>query len=131
MSHASADDRHTLDDSTALAVDRTRLAIERTMLAWIRTATALITFGFGVAKFSDTFRPNAERSNHILGALQIGFIMVCIGVGSLVLAFAEHRRNIRDLAGRYATKRRSSAVILAGLVALLGIFALLAMVVRL
>ena len=41
-----------LDASTTLAADRTRLAVERTMLAWIRTATALITFGFGVAKFS-------------------------------------------------------------------------------
>lgn len=130
MSHARADDGPKLDASTALAVDRTRLAIERTMLAWVRTATALITFGFGVAKFSNIFRPNAERSNYVLGAPEIGFVMVCIGVGSLVLAFVEHRRNIRELGARYATKRRSSAVILAGLVALLGVLALVTMILR-
>ena len=56
--------------------------------------------------------------------------MVCIGVGSLVLAFVEHRRNIRELGARYATKRRSSAVILAGLVALLGVLALVTMILR-
>jgi len=130
MRNARADDGPKLDDSTALAVDRTRLAIERTMLAWVRTATALITFGFGVAKFSDVFRPNAERSNHVLGAPQIGFVMVCIGVGSLVLAFVEHRRSIRELGARYATRRHSSAVILAGLVALLGVMALITMILR-
>ncbi|MGA7201938.1 MAG: DUF202 domain-containing protein [Candidatus Cybelea sp.] len=118
------------DDSTMLAVDRTRLAIERTMLAWVRTATALITFGFGVSKFPDILRPNAEKSNYGLGAPQLGFIMVCVGVASLVLAVIEHQRNIRDLGFRYEGKRRSSAVTLAAVVALLGVFALVTMILR-
>lgn len=56
--------------------------------------------------------------------------MVCIGVGSLVLAVIEHRRNIRDLGMHYAGKRRSSAVILAEVVALFGVLALIAMILR-
>lgn len=118
------------DDATTLAATRTRLAVERTMLAWVRTATALITFGFGVSKFSNILRPTAEKITVNFGAPQLGFVMVCIGVGSLVLAVIEHRGNIRDLGIRYASKRRSSAVILAGLVALLGVLALIAMIVR-
>jgi putative membrane protein len=119
-----------LDAATTLAADRTRLAVERTMLAWIRTATALITFGFGVGKFSDILRPGAEKSNYQLGAPQLGFVMVCVGITSLVFAFIEHRRNIRDLAIHYGKRPRSSAVILAGIVALLGVFALVTMILR-
>jgi len=119
-----------LDASTTLAADRTRLAVERTMLAWIRTATALITFGFGVAKFSDFLRPGVEKSNYQLGAPPLGFVMVCVGVASLVFAVVEHRRNIHDLTVHYARKPRSSAVALAAIVALLGLFALVTMIVR-
>lgn len=119
-----------LDAATTLAADRTRLAVERTMLAWIRTATALITFGFGVGKFSDILRPGVEKSNYQLGAPQLGFVMVCVGITSLVFAFIEHRRNIRDLAVHYGRRPRSSAVILAGIVALLGVFALVTMILR-
>jgi len=100
------------------------------MLAWIRTATALITFGFGVGKFSDILRPGAEKSNYQLGAPQFGFAMVCVGIVSLVFAVIEHRRHIHDLANHYAGKPRSSAVILAAIVALLGVFALVTMILR-
>lgn len=118
-----------LDESTALAVERTRVAYERTMLAWVRTAISLITFGFAIAKFSNILRPT-ENVYHVLGAPQLGFIMVCLGVASLVLAVFEYRRNIHDLGSRYANRYHSSAVILAGLVGLLGVLALLSMILR-
>ena len=51
------------------------------MLAWVRTAIALITFGFGAAKFPDIFRPNVERSNYVLGAPKAGFVMVALAWG--------------------------------------------------
>ncbi len=118
-----------LDDRTTLAADRTHLAFERTMLAWVRTATALITFGFGAEKFSDVLKVGGA-GRYIFGLPQFGFIMVCIGLGSLVLAVIEHRRNIRELGARYGGRRRSLAVIVAGLVALLGVLALSAMILR-
>lgn len=131
MIYADAGDKPKLDDSTALAVDRTRLAIERTMLAWVRTAASLISFGFAVAKFSNILRPGSPESvARSFSAPQLGFVLVCIGVGSLVLAVIEHRRNIRDLGKRYASKRPSSAVTLAAVVALFGVLALAAMIVR-
>jgi putative membrane protein len=120
---------HALDDSISLAVDRTRVAFERTMLAWIRTATSLITFGFGVEKFAEVI-PGGGTHRSVIGLPQFGFIMVCIGLVSLVLAVIEHRRNLRALGKQYDRKRVSLAVMLAGLIALLGIFALLAMIAR-
>ncbi len=120
---------HALDDSTSLAVDRTRAAFERTMLAWIRTATSLITFGFGVEKFAEAI-PGSDKHHSIVGLPEFGFIMVCIGLVSLALAVIEHRRNLRALGKQYDRRRISLAVMLAGLIALLGIFALLAMIAR-
>lgn len=131
MIYGRAGDETKLDDSTALAVDRTRLAIERTMLAWVRTAASLISFGFAVAKFSNILRPTSPESvARVFSAPQVGFVLVCIGIGSLVLAVNEHRKNIRDLGIHYASRRPSSAVMLAGVVALFGVLALTAMIVR-
>jgi putative membrane protein len=67
---------------------------------------------------------------HATLAPQFGFIMVCVGLASLVLAVVEHRRNIHELGTHYAGTRRSLAVTLAALVALLGVLALLAMILR-
>lgn len=101
------------------------------MLAWVRTAASLITFGFAVAKFSNILRPSSPESIvYSFSAPQMGLVLVCIGLGSLVLAVIEHRKNIRDLGRRYASKRPSSAVTLAATVALFGVLALAAMIVR-
>jgi putative membrane protein len=116
----------TIDDSTRLAADRTRVAYERTMLAWIRTATTLITFGFSISRFFDYLRPNADTTRYLIGPQQFGLILVCLGLGSLALAAFEYRQGIRELAAVYAGKRHSVAVIVAVLVAVLGVFALLA-----
>jgi putative membrane protein len=115
------------DDATRLAVERTRVAYERTMLAWVRTATALITFGFGVSKFSDVVHSGGEPSHFILGSRDFGLIMVCVGILSLVLAVFENHHNIKSLGKQYAGRQRSTAVAVAGLVAGLGVAALLAM----
>ncbi len=130
MSELKGSVAHELDVSTRLAVERTRVAYERTMLAWVRTATALITFGFAVSKFSNLLGRGAPTRGYVIGSNQFGFILVCIGIASLALAVWEHRQNIRDLGTAYGSRRRSKAVFVAFLVALLGILALLAMIVR-
>jgi putative membrane protein len=117
-----------LDDSTRLAFDRTRAAYERTMMSWIRTATSLITFGFSIYKFFQIEAPNHEH--RLIGPRQFAFMLVSIGLASLVLATLEHRQNLRTLGAQYAGKRRSLAVVVAGLISLLGIFALVAMIYR-
>jgi putative membrane protein len=119
-----------LDRATMLAIDRTRVAYERTMLAWIRTAASLITFGFAVSKFFEIERPDLQPGWHLFGPRSFGLILVCVGLGSLVLAVLEQRQGLRDLGALYRGKRRSMAVIVAAVVAILGIFALLAVIFR-
>jgi putative membrane protein len=118
------DVEQSLDVGTTLAFERTWVAYERTMLAWIRTSASLITFGFSVYKFFDLAEPLSGK-RHPIGARTFGMLLVCIGLVSLLLATIEYRKSIRDLSKRFRHKRTSTAVIVAGLVGVLGILALL------
>jgi putative membrane protein len=119
-----------LDVSTRLAFDRTRVAYERTMMAWIRTATSLITFGFSVYKFFQIEAPTGGQQNRLIGPRGFAFTLVSIGLLSLILATLEHRQNIRTLGEQYAGLLRSLAVLVAGLISILGVLALVAIVFR-
>ena len=119
-----------LDTATELAFDRTRAAYERTMMSWIRTATSLITFGFTIYKFFQIEAPDRGRQNRLIGPRQFAFILVSIGLFSLILATLEHRQNIRTLGARYAGKQRSLAVLVAASISVLGILALVAIIFR-
>lgn len=118
------------DNATELAFARTRVAYERTMMSWIRTATSLITFGFSIYKFFQLEEFGQQQRNYLIGPRQFAFMLVSIGLVSLVLATLEHRRNLRELGSRYAGKQRSLTVIVAGLISILGILALTAMIFR-
>jgi inner membrane protein YidH len=130
MAEQTPQDAQRVDTTTELAFDRTRAAYERTMMAWIRTATSLITFGFSIYKFFQIEAPDRGQQNRLIGPRQFAFILVSIGLFSLILATVEHRRNIRTLGARYAGKERSLAVLVAALISTLGILALVAIIFR-
>ena len=130
MAEQTAQSAPRLDTATELAFDRTRAAHERTMMAWIRTATSLITFGFTIYKFFQIEAPAHEQQNRLIGPRGFAFILVSIGLFSLILATPEHRQNIRTLGARYAGKKRSLAVLVGALISILGILALVAIIFR-
>jgi putative membrane protein len=119
-----------LDRSTQLAFERTRIAYERTMMAWIRTGTSLITFGFSIYKLFQLEGLGHPQPGRLIGPREFAFMLVSIGLISLLLATIEHRQNIRTLGAQYAGRQRSLAVLVAALVSILGILALLAMFFR-
>ena len=117
--------------STDLAVDRTRLAYERTLLAWIRTAISLITFGFTIYKFFQLELARvAPRPERLIGPREFALLMILIGLGSLVLATLDHRRDLKALSAQYPGEHRSTARVLATLVSILGLVALIAVLFR-
>ncbi len=117
------------DDLTKLAFERTRASYERTLMSWIKTATSLITFGFSIYKFFQIEAPGTAQQNRLVGPREFAFALVSIGLFSLTLATIEHSQSVGALAAQYGVKRRISlAGVVAGLISLLGIFALLAMV---
>lgn len=119
-----------LDTATELALARTRAAYERTMMSWIRTATSLITFGFSVYKFFQLENPSHLLRDRLIGPRQFALALVSIGLVSLVLATLEYRQNISALGAPFANYRRSLSVMVAALIAALGIVALIAMIFR-
>lgn len=118
-----------MDKSTRLAYDRTWLSYERTMQAWIRTAISLITFGFSVYKLADIVETNPGDRARLAGPHEFGFILVGIGFVALAMAAVEYRQSIMVLRAEYGQSPRSKSVILAGLIAAIGIFALITMIV--
>jgi len=118
--------------STELAVDRTRLAHERTLMAWTRTATSLISFGFTVYKFFDYVRK--EESGPPAGPLRprwFALFMIVTGLLALTLATIEHHRALKPLKASYGPQPPSLSLIVAALIAVLGIVGLIAVVFHL
>lgn len=122
-----------LPDATKLAIDRTRLAHERTLLAWVRTATSLISFGFTIDKFFQYWRENNATTppSGWLGPRELALIMIGMGLGSLIIATIQHRRDLEALRKEYGMAIPVSlAAVTAGLIGLLGVLLLLAVVFR-
>jgi putative membrane protein len=119
-----------LGTNTRLAYERTRLAYERTMMAWVRTGTSLITFGFSVYKFFQLEIPAKAQGTPLIGAREFALGLILIGLLSLLLGTMEHRRDLRAMRAQYAGMPRSMSVVVAVLIAALGLIALVAVVFR-
>jgi putative membrane protein len=119
-----------LDIATKLAFERTRAAYERTMMSWVRTSASLITFGFSIYKFFQLEKPVSGTERRVVGPREFALTMVVIGLVTLVLATWEFRQNIRALGAQDGDTSRSLAVIMAGLISILGILAFILMVFR-
>ena len=115
-------------DQVKLALVRTYLAYERTLMAWVRTATSLIAFGFGLYKFFFFLRQQEPEKHveHPLGARTFGLIMIGIGVFTLALAGWQHRQQTKQLRAQYADAPLSLALVLAALIAVLGVLGFIA-----
>jgi putative membrane protein len=132
MAHETAAKPNSAPDSTTLAFERTYLAHDRTLMAWTRTATSLITFGFTLYKFFEYLheRGEAARGAQPFGARTFGLLMIGIGVVSLVVASLQHQSQMRRLRAHYPDAPFSWALLLAGLIACLGILGLISGIVR-
>ena len=119
-------------DQVKLALDRTFLAHERTMMAWVRTATSLITFGFGLYKFFYFLREQEPQKHveQLLGARTFGLLMIGIGVFTLTLAAWQHWQQMKQLRAQYAEAPFSLSLVLAVLIAILGILGFIAASLR-
>ena len=120
-----------LPDATKLALERTRLAHERTLMAWVRTATSLISFGFTIYKFFQYLNEGKpEVAHRMLAPRNFALLMIGIGLTALIFATLDHRRSLRLLRAHYGSAPVSLAAVVAGLIAILGVFGLLSVWLR-
>ena len=120
-----------LNEPTRLAYERTYLAHERTLMAWLRTALSLISFGFTISKFFEYLQQKQAESAPLIGAKAVGILMIAVGLVSLALASLQHFRAIRLIRERCPGLPRSLAQVTAGLLAVLGLLALVGAAIRL
>jgi putative membrane protein len=113
--------------SNQMAADRTWMAHERTLMAWIRTATSMISFGFTIYKFFEGRPPNPHT---LLTSRDFAILMIGFGLTALTLATIQHLIDIRSIADLTTRKRRSIALVLAILLAVLGTIAFVSAVLR-
>lgn len=107
------------------------MAHDRTLMAWVRTSTSLISFGFTIYKFFQYLHEqNAVRNDRLFGPRQYALLMISVGILALVLATAQHRRDMKRLRAEHPEVPNSLATLLAGLMSLLGVLALLAVIFR-
>jgi inner membrane protein YidH len=101
-------------------------------MAWIRTATSLISFGFTIYKFFQFLREEGELAHphRLLGPREFSLLMIISGLVALVLATFQHRRDMQRLRAQYVAAPYSLALVLATLVAALGILGMFAVIFR-
>jgi putative membrane protein len=113
------------DERTSLAVTRTLVALDRTLMAWVRTATSLISFGFTIYKFFQGMREGEPPdTTRLMTPRGVGLVMIALGVGGLVLAIIEYRRQTEALHQKFAAYgpyHRSTAAGVGTVIAGLGI----------
>ncbi len=126
-------------DATVLAQERTRLALqrtviaaERTLMAWVRTSISMIGFGFTIYKFLQYFR-EAQKPYGMLrpqAPRNFGLALVALGTLTLIGAIAEHRHFLKRIGSARRATMWSLAVIVAILVALIGVLTFLGILLR-
>jgi len=122
------------EDRTGLAVERSFLAFERTLMAWLRTSLSMISFGFTLVKFFQYLaeqrgEPAQGRFGNTWASDSVGLTMITIGTVTLVLAVIQHRRRVARLQEQGLVPQWNLALWIAGLVAALGVFAFVSLVV--
>ena len=119
-----------LDRNTRLSAARTRLAHERTLMAWIRTCTSLIAFGFTSYQLFRYLRNAEQLSEPLVSPQWVGLAMVLVGLGSLCVAWIQHRRDLAVLKAEFGEMPTSLASVAAALIAGLGAIALFGVILR-
>jgi putative membrane protein len=123
---------NTRPDQVHLALERTYLAHERTLMAWVRTSTSLIAFGFTLYQFFFYLheREGVPRPQQLFGPRTFGLVMIGVGVVILVIAAWQHRQSTNRLRVYYQDAPFSLSLLVAALVATLGVLGFAAALFR-
>jgi putative membrane protein len=121
-----------LDEGTRLAIQRTQLACERTLMAWIRTAFSMISFGFTIGKFVEYLEKQPDVRAGLSEGHLLPKVLVVLGLLSLFIGGWEFRHSMVKLGTQAGVPFRVAPVgIVASLVAVIGLFALAGLFIRL
>lgn len=120
------------DVNTQMAIRRTRNSEERTLMAWIRTSLSMISFGFTIYKFLESFaRSEGGHPNINMERVKnVGLTLIGLGVIALVAALWQHVAAINELRQEGGKFPFSVAFGVAILMAIFGLLLFLDVLVR-
>ena len=120
---------------------RTRASLERTLMSWIRTAVSLIGFGFTIVQFFRRMEelPGVDPARHPAAPQYIGLALISCGVLALVISIWQYQWTVRYLqsgsfaaiAGLKEGRLQTPTIAVAVILILIGVFAFLAVLLRL
>ena len=124
---------------------RTRLSLERTLMSWVRTGTALIGFGFTIVSFFDQLKKMGPEPDLPVLLSQVnlsrflGQGLILVGILALAIATWQYEIMIRYLwsddfeaiRGIVGHRKRTPLVAVAIALIVIGVFALVAVNLRL
>ena len=125
-------------DANALAVERTDwalartfMAADRTLMAWVRTAMSMIGFGFTLYKLLQyVHQQKPEGLPALDGPRNLGLAFISLGLLSLVIAVAQDWHYTKQLESGHRRRPLNLSLLVAGLVALIGVFTFLSVLLR-
>jgi len=125
---------------------RTRLSVERTMMSWLRTAVSLIGFGFAIVQFFERLQQMSGTlpANLPTAPKYLGLALIICGVLALLISIWQYGWTVRYLrSGAFAAiagmegmpssriMLQSPVIVIAVLLVGIGVFAFLAVLLRL
>jgi inner membrane protein YidH len=100
-------------------------------MAWVRTATSLISFGFTIYKaFDYLYEREPTVARGVLSPRNFALVLIALGISALTLATLQHRRDVHTLEAQGGPQPRSTAGLVASIVAILGIGAFVLVLLR-
>jgi putative membrane protein len=118
---------------TNLSLQRTYLSNERTLESWVRTALSMISFGFTLGKIAQASHGDQVQGifgRHTWSISGVAYFLVIVGLVALLGATMQNWLRVRQLYAMGFPRQFSIALIVALLVAAVGIFALTALVLK-
>jgi putative membrane protein len=119
---------------------RTRMSIERTLMSWVRTSTALIAFGFTIFQFLYRFNktPGVEAPEFPWAPWFLGLGLIGTGLVALIISVWEYRslvrylweKDFKPIAGVDEFRHHTPVVAVSVVLILIGIFAFVAVLLR-
>ncbi len=100
-------------------------------MAWIRTCTSLIAFGFTIFQFFRYLATAEQRHQPVISPWIVGMVMIILGLTALTLAWFQHRQEMKALEAQAGAMPFSIAGLMSGLIAILGLIALVVVIWRL
>ncbi len=121
-------------DTTDMAAERTIMAADRSLMAWVRTGLALIGFGFTIYKFlvyqQEQIQAVGKEIVSFSNPKVLGMVMIGLGILTLIFGMLENIAISKSYRMTYNIRRPRYSLIIAGIVAAIGILLLTAIIFK-